>query len=213
MLPGNHGAQRLCPTACWAAIGRVVATLAAPPRRIGAEPPKDAQKRAGLVWFNGCVMASRFRRRLVAVMLVVYSAVVLVITLTPQAPGASLISRITYRFIASMNARGISWVDFLVIEFIGNILMFVPLGIFAALLISRKAWWTLLFMGTAFSAFIEFFQAAFLPERYPEVRDIVSNTTGFLIGASIAITLRLLVSHRDRLVEEDRRSAQSLARR
>jgi glycopeptide antibiotics resistance protein len=208
LLLGNRGAQSRCPSACWAAIGRIAATLSARRGVIAVEPPRDAQKRARLVWFNGCVMASRFRRRLVMAMLVVYSLIVFVITLTPQAPGAGFVSRIVYRFIASMNARGFAWVDFLLIEFIGNILMFVPLGIFAALLISRKAWWTLLFMGSAFSGFIELFQATFLPERYPEVRDLVSNTTGFLIGACIAIFLRLLVSHRDGLVEQDRRRAQ-----
>ena len=165
------------------------------------------------MWFNCCVMASRFRRRLVMAMLVVYTLVVMVITLTPQSPGAGFVSRIVYRFIASLNARGIYWVDFLVIEFIGNILMFVPLGVFAALLIPRKAWWTLLLMGTAFSGFIEYFQATFLPERYPEVRDLISNTTGFLIGAFFAVMLRLLVSHRDRLVEQDRRAALAKAAR
>ena len=165
------------------------------------------------MWFNCGVMASRFRRRLVTAMLVVYTLIVMVITLTPQAPGAGIVSRLVFRFIRSANARGITWIDFLTIEFIGNILMFVPLGVFAALLIPRKAWWTLLFMGTAFSAFIEFFQATFLPERYPEVRDLVSNTSGFLIGAFFAVALRLLVSHRDGLVEQDRRRAEASIRR
>jgi glycopeptide antibiotics resistance protein len=158
------------------------------------------------------MMASRFRRRLVTAMLVVYTLFVIAVTATPRMPGSGWVSRIVDRFLYELNARGIYSIDFLDIEFFGNILMFVPLGVFAALLISRKAWWTLLFMGTAFSACIEGYQAAFLPDRFPEVRDLISNTTGFLIGAVAAVALRLLVSHRDGLVEQDRRRAESIAR-
>ena len=151
--------------------------------------------------------ASRFRRRLVSAMLAVYVVFVLFVTLTPQMPGTGVVGRLVDRFLHELRLRGITSIDFLDIEFFGNILMFVPLGVFAALLIPRKAWWTLLFMGTAFSAAIELSQDAFLPSRYPEVRDLVSNTTGFLIGAAASITLRLIVSHRDSLVELDRRTA------
>jgi glycopeptide antibiotics resistance protein len=159
------------------------------------------------------MMASRFRRRLVTAMLVIYSVVVMIITLTPEAPGAGLISRLVDRLLRSLNARGITWIDFLTIEFFGNIVMFVPLGIFAGLLVSRRAWWTLLLMGTTFSAFLELFQAVFLPSRYPEVRDLASNTIGFLVGAIVAVALRLLVSHRDKLVEQDRAQARVTYRR
>jgi glycopeptide antibiotics resistance protein len=157
--------------------------------------------------------ASRFRRRLVMAMLVVYTGFVLLVTLTPRMPGASLVSRAVDRFLYELREHGITNIHFLDIEFFGNILMFIPLGVFAALLVPRRAWWTLLFMGTAFSGVIEASQAAFLPDRFPEVRDLISNTTGFLIGALFSVVLRLLVSHRDGLVEEDRRRAESLARR
>jgi glycopeptide antibiotics resistance protein len=157
--------------------------------------------------------ASRFRRRLVMAMLVVYTGFVLLVTLTPRMPGASLVSRVVDRFLYELGEHGITNIHFLDIEFFGNILMFIPLGVFAALLVPRRAWWTLLFMGTAFSGVIEASQAAFLPDRFPEVRDLISNTTGFLIGALFSVVLRLLVSHRDGLVEEDRRRAESLARR
>ncbi|MCU1543719.1 MAG: VanZ family protein [Microbacteriaceae bacterium] len=157
--------------------------------------------------------AARFRRRLVSAMLVVYTGFVLLITLTPRMPGTGLVSRVVHRFLYELREHGITNIHFLDIEFFGNILMFVPLGVFAALLVPRRAWWTLLFMGTAFSGVIEASQAAFLPDRFPEVRDLISNTTGFLIGAVVSVALRLLVAHRDGLVEQDRRRAESLARR
>ena len=150
-------------------------------------------------------MASRFRRRLVTALLVLYAGVVGVITLTPEMPGTGLVDRFVSRVLRSLHARGVlPGIDYLTVEFIGNILMFVPLGVLVALLVPRRAWWTLLLAGTVFSGFIELFQALFLPDRYPEWRDLLSNSTGFLIGAAIAVSLRMIVNHRDRLVQHDR---------
>lgn len=158
-------------------------------------------------------MASRFRRRLVLFALFSYAAFVLVITISPQMPGTGVVARLVDRLLLALHSRGLLMeFGFLHIEFVGNILMFVPLGIFAALLLPRRAWWLLLLAGTAFSVAIEMFQAQFLPGRFPEMRDVVSNSTGFLIGAALSIALRLLVSHRDSLVEQDRLSAEAKGR-
>jgi glycopeptide antibiotics resistance protein len=152
-------------------------------------------------------MASRFRRRLVMALLAIYTVFVLVVTLTPRMPGTDFVGRFVSRVLYEFHQRGLfTSVDYLDIEFAGNILMFVPLGVFTALLLSRRAWWTLLLLGTVFSGFIETFQALFLPDRFPEVRDLLSNTTGFLLGAAASVLLRLLVAHRDRLVELDRQA-------
>lgn len=141
-------------------------------------------------------------------MLVVYTVFVLVITLSPQMPGSGFVSRLVTRVLASLHARGMfEFVDFLVVEFLGNILMFVPLGVFVALLISRRHWWVLLFAGTLFSGFIELGQLLLLPDRVPEMRDLISNSTGFILGAIAAVVFRLAVAHRDELVHRDRASA------
>jgi len=158
-------------------------------------------------------VASRFRRRLVLFALFAYAAFVLLITISPQMPGTGYVAIAVDRLLLALHSRGILLeLGFLHIEFFGNILMFVPLGIFAALLLPRKAWWVLLFLGTAFSVAIELFQANFLPGRFPEVRDVISNSTGFLIGAAMSVTLRLMVSYRDSLVEKDRINAEKTAR-
>lgn len=150
-------------------------------------------------------LASRFRRRIVMVMLAVYTVFVLVITLSPQMPGSGFVSRLVSRVLASLHARGMfEFVDYLVVEFIGNILMFVPLGVLVALLIARRQWWVLLFAGTVFSGFIELGQLLFLPDRVPEVRDLTSNSTGFILGAIAAVVFRLAIAHRDELVHRDR---------
>lgn len=153
-------------------------------------------------------LASRFRRRIVTFLLCIYSVFVLVITLSPRMPGSGFVSRLVYRVLASLHARGLlEGVDFHAVEFLGNILMFVPLGVFAALLISRRHWWVLLFAGTVFSGFIELGQLLFLSDRSPDVRDLISNSTGFIIGAIAAVIFRLAVAHRDELVYRDRAGA------
>lgn len=151
--------------------------------------------------------ASRFRRRTTMVFFAGYSALVLVATLTPQMPGSGFVLRVVNRTLASLHYRGLFLsVDFYTVEFLGNVLMFVPLGIFMAMLVSQKHWWVLLFTGTLMSGAIELSQFLFLPDRFPEFRDLVSNSTGFLIGAICALLIRLLVSHRDGLVERDRQA-------
>lgn len=152
-------------------------------------------------------LASRFRRRMVMVMLVLYTGFVLFVTLSPATPGEGFLRRAVVRVLGSLHRRGLpEWVDYSVVEFFGNVLMFVPLGVFAALLIARRWWWVLLVTGTVFSGAIELAQFLFLPGRVSDPRDLISNTAGFLLGAAAAVFFRLLVAHRDSLVERDRRA-------
>lgn len=138
-------------------------------------------------------------------MLILYTGFVFVVTLSPRMPGTGFVTRFVNWALYQLHERDLFlWVGYLNIEFFGNILMFVPIGIFAALLIERRWWWVLLVLGSALSGFIETCQYLFLPGRVPEWRDVLSNSLGFLIGAALSVGLRLLVSHRDRLVEIDR---------
>jgi glycopeptide antibiotics resistance protein len=144
-------------------------------------------------------MASRSRRRLVVALLALYTGFVFVITLTPRMPGTGFVARFVGWTLQELHERRLLLsVDYLDVEFAGNILMFVPLGVLAALLIGRHQWWLLLVSGTALSGFIELCQLLFLPGRFPELRDILSNSLGFLIGAALSVGLRLLVSRGER---------------
>ena len=128
------------------------------------------------------------RRRLLAAALALYTAFVCVITLTPRMPGTGSVAVLVNAVLDYLHDRG--WflgTEYLDVEFLANIGMFVPLGVLTALLLPRRARWTLLFIGTAFSAFIEGYQALFLPGRYPELRDILSNSLGFLLGAAAVL--------------------------
>jgi hypothetical protein len=135
------------------------------------------RRRAGRVWS--------------IVLLAAYTAFVCFMTLTPRGAGDGALSRWVKEVLDDLHARGIAlWIDFLTIEFLANIAMFVPLGLLTALVLDRRRWWLLLVVGTAFSGLIELSQLLFLPERYPDWRDLVSNTIGFLLGAGVGVLIR-----------------------
>ena len=74
------------------------------------------------------------------------------------------------------------------VNFPGNILMFVPIGLFAGLLMDKPRWWkgTLLSLGLSF--FIEFFQL--FVSRGTDVDDLILNTLGGLLGHGVFRLLR-----------------------
>ena len=134
------------------------------------------------------------RRILLLVALAAYTAFVLVVTLSPRMPGTSFAAEFVNGVLGWFHERGLLiGVEYLHIEFLANVGMFVPLGVLALLL--RRAWWVLL-TGPAFSAFIETYQALFLPGRYPELRDVLSNSIGFLVGAGAVLLIRRVRSRR-----------------
>jgi VanZ like protein len=124
-------------------------------------------------------------------LLAAYTVFVLFVTLTPRGPGEGVLTRWVSDVLDDLHARGLLlWVDFLTIEFIANIAMFVPLGLLTALVLDRRRRWLLLIVGTAFSGLIELLQLLFLPERFADWRDLLSNTIGFLVGAGVGVLIR-----------------------
>jgi glycopeptide antibiotics resistance protein len=78
------------------------------------------------------------------------------------------------------------WITFGVVEFLANIAMFVPVGVFLVLLFGRRQWWIAILFGILLSCAIEIAQLLWLPTRFPDVRDVISNGSGTIIGVMIA---------------------------
>jgi glycopeptide antibiotics resistance protein len=87
------------------------------------------------------------------------------------------------------------WITYDRVEFAANIAMFVPIGVFLLLLFGRRLWWLAILLGIALTGSIEFAQL-FLPERYPDVRDLVANTIGTVIGVFFALVVTGLTLRR-----------------
>ncbi len=87
-----------------------------------------------------------------------------------------------------------AWITFDRVEFAANVAMFVPLGIFAVLWFGVRGWWTAPVLGLFTSLAIELAQAAFLDTRVADLRDLVSNTLGAVVGMLLMLLLAFLLS-------------------
>lgn len=81
------------------------------------------------------------------------------------------------------------WVTFDGIEFAVNLVLFIPVGIFFVLLLGRKRWFWAILFGLVGACWIELAQFLWLPERIADVRDVVSNGIGIVVGVLLALLL------------------------
>jgi len=88
------------------------------------------------------------------------------------------------------------WITFDRVEFASNVAMFVPLGILAVLWFGVRGWWTAPVVGAIVSAAIEGTQAVLLSTRVADLRDIVANTLGAVIGMLLMLLLAFLLAPR-----------------
>ncbi|WEG07633.1 VanZ family protein [Microbacterium horticulturae] len=89
-----------------------------------------------------------------------------------------------------------AWITFDRVEFGANVAMFVPLGILAVLWFGVRGWWTAPVIGAVVSTAIEGSQAILLSSRVADVRDIVANTLGAVIGMLLMLLLAFLLAPR-----------------
>ena len=82
-----------------------------------------------------------------------------------------------------------------VVEFAGNILLFIPLGIVLALLLPRGRRWIAPTVCLVLSLAAELAQAMFLPNRQADPTDVLANSLGGLIGTVLVV---LILRRRER---------------
>jgi glycopeptide antibiotics resistance protein len=124
--------------------------------------------------------------------LVLYAVVVAVVVALPVSY-SSIIDHLGVWMRTSLGwtSFGTGW-----IEFVANIVIFVPLG-FLLTLLFRRAWIGAL-VGMAGSACVELVQTL-IPHRQASLRDVVANTIGAAIGAFL---VWLIVLRRRHAVEK-----------
>jgi glycopeptide antibiotics resistance protein len=131
-------------------------------------------------------------------LLIVYAAFVLVVTMWPH-PKQLEFDGIASRLLRALHNIGVpEWFGYDKLEFTANIGMFVPLGFLLGLALARGAWWVALFLLPAFSGAIEFAQGIALEERVSTVFDVLANTIGGYVGLLLAMILRAMIYARDR---------------
>ena len=76
------------------------------------------------------------------------------------------------------------------IEFLANIGLFVPLGMFVLLLVGTRLWLVAFTVGIVLTSMIESVQRE-IPGRVSDPRDVAANSIGMFVGIAVAIVLTL----------------------
>jgi glycopeptide antibiotics resistance protein len=76
------------------------------------------------------------------------------------------------------------------IEFLANVALFVPLGVFLVLLVGTRHWLVALVAGIILTSMIESAQRE-IPGRVSDPRDVAANSIGMFVGVVIAVLLTL----------------------
>lgn len=117
------------------------------------------------------------------------------LTLTPSKVEDSMPNLLDV-ILTTTHRLGWEWLDFTRLEIIANVLVFVPVGILAFLLLPRRVWFLALLVGPLLSAMIETAQRVALPHRAATVNDVVANSTGAILGVVVAVAVTLLLAPR-----------------
>ncbi|MFM9876227.1 MAG: VanZ family protein [Rhodoglobus sp.] len=116
-----------------------------------------------------------------------YLALVGWVTLSPQ----SSLQRgsLLWRILELLEpVPGTQWLTFSRLEFLANIAMFVPIGLFLVLLLGRSRWWLAILLAVALTFAIEAAQQ-FVVGRVSDPRDLLANSLGAIIGTVIALAV------------------------
>lgn len=78
------------------------------------------------------------------------------------------------------------WFNYTFVEAAANVVLFVPVGLVSRLAFPEKRWWQIGAFGLLVSGCIELGQLLFLHDRFASPSDIVTNTSGAVIGGFLA---------------------------
>lgn len=125
------------------------------------------------------------------------------LTLTPQPIGPTDV-RLIRRVLDELHERGYAEsIDYTRLEFLANIGLFVPIGMFLLLFFGAGGWWLAGLGSFATTALIETLQRQ-IPGRVPDERDLLANTVGGLVGVAVALVLTMPATMRRRRLRRAR---------
>jgi glycopeptide antibiotics resistance protein len=130
------------------------------------------------------------RHPLLSVLTLGYLAFVGWLTLTPGS-SAPTSSDLVLRVLARLQGHEhLAWLTYDRAEFLANVALFAPVGLFLLLLVDTRFWWLAAGLAFALTNAIELAQRS-IPGRTPDERDIAANTLGAMIGIAVGVVLTL----------------------
>jgi len=141
------------------------------------------------------------RHPVLSLLTLIYLGFVGLVTLTPasgQPDYSDLAARVLARLerypdLAPLTSR----LSVERVEFLANIGLFVPLGVFLLLLVGTRLWLVALVAGVVLTSMIENIQRS-IPGRVSDPRDVAANSIGMVIGIALGVVLTLPATRRRR---------------
>lgn len=131
-----------------------------------------------------------FRQRLPMWLLIGYSVALALVAFWPVPVDQPFGARLQL-VLDQLYGIGATWLDYDVVEFSANVVIFVPLGVLVAAMLPRDRWWQVIVVGAVASTCMEIGQLVFLSGRHPSLTDVVDNTFGALLGALLVLVVRV----------------------
>jgi glycopeptide antibiotics resistance protein len=143
-----------------------------------------------------------FRRHpALSVVTLAYLGVVGWVTLGPQ-PLDTAGRGILRRILAVLGNHDLTdWITYERVEFVANVLMFVPIGLLFLLLFGRRQWWLAVLVGVALTLAIELAQLS-LTDRVSDPRDVLANTMGAFLGVLLALFITGPAARREKRMSQ-----------
>jgi glycopeptide antibiotics resistance protein len=152
------------------------------------------------------------RHPFLSVLTLAYLAFVGWVTLTPAAVAPTQ-SDLVLRVLARLQGYDrLSWLTYSRAEYLANVAMFVPVGLFLLLLFGTRFWWLAVASALAMTSMIETVQRV-IPGRVSDDRDIAANTMGAVLGVALGLVLTFPSTLRRWQRESSRASAYADTRR
>jgi len=141
-----------------------------------------------------------------------YLAFVGWVTLTPGRDAPTQ-SDLVLRVLARLEGYDrLSWLTYDRAEYLANVALFVPVGLFLLLLFGTRFWWLAVAAALAMTSLIETVQRS-IPGRVSDERDIAANTLGAVVGVALALVLTFPATLRRWQRDDGRAAAYAATRR
>jgi glycopeptide antibiotics resistance protein len=134
------------------------------------------------------------RKFLALISLAGYLIILVATSIWPKpVDGEGILSIITSELLQfTARTPALAWIQYNELEAIGNVLLYIPLGIFLVVFAPRTKTLVLVLVPVLVSLLAEGAQRLFLPDRYATAFDVLYNALGGLIGIFIARSIARL---------------------